>query len=109
MSGADSSALENVKQNKIYGLSSFSGMKEIVQKALQFCWKKKRTKETENIEEVNTSHIIFISDYSKQLTKNHNSLVHTEWQIVITDLKFPFPISFLSATSAHRKLGISRK
>ena len=57
--------IKNVKPNKVYGLSSFSGGKEIVRKALQFSRiknKTERTKETENIEEVNTSHIIFISD-----------------------------------------------
>ena len=28
--------IKNVKRNKIYGLNSFSGVKEIVRKALQF-------------------------------------------------------------------------
>ena len=32
--------IKNVKQNKIYGLSSFRGVKEIVRKALQFSKKK---------------------------------------------------------------------
>ena len=41
--------IKNVKQQKIYRLSSLGGVKEIVWKVLQFSWKKKRKKEKENI------------------------------------------------------------
>ena len=60
--------IKNVKPNKIYGPSSFNGVKEIVRKALQFSW----------IQWIHHTSSLLAT---QQLTKNHNYLVHPEWQI----------------------------
>ena len=70
-----------IKNVKRFGLSSFSGVKEIVRKALQSSRRKirenKRNREHRGSEYI-THHLLA----TKQLNKNHNYLVQPERQIV---------------------------